>query len=308
MYDVVDRLSLDRLFVSVLDTGTFAAAAARMGISSGQASKMVSRLEADLGVQLIKRTTRALSPTEVGQAYYERIRAILDERDELDASIRNIAGAPSGRLRITAPTSFGPTQLMPALLDFAEQYDAIQIDVSFTDRMVDLVEDGFDLAVRVGQLADSTLVARKLCDARLVTVAAPAYIEQYGAPRRPEELIHHTCIIDTNLRTPRSWPFSDPVSGQPMTVPVSGRLSLSNGEACMTAAQRGLGIACVPSFIAGPCIRDGKLVAILRDAEPRSLGVYVVYPPARHLALKTRAASDFLARHFKGKPDWDKGW
>lgn len=304
----MDRLSLDRLFIAVLETGSFVAASGRLGVSSGQASKMLSRLESDLGVQLIKRTTRALAPTEIGQVYYERVKVLLEERDELDASIRKISGEPSGRLRITAPMSFGSVQLMPALLVFAERYPGISLDVSFSDRLADLVEEGFDLAVRVGRLADSSLIARRLCDARIVTVASPAYIQAHGMPQRPEDLSRHVCIIDTNFRNPHTWFFRDTVSGQSVPVSVSGRIALSNGEACLTAAERGLGVACLPSFIAGLAMREGRLLSLLPDAEAPALGVHALFPPARHLAAKVRALSDFLSDYFKGKPEWDEGW
>ena len=304
----MDRLTLDRLFVAVLETGSFVAASGRMGVSSGQASKMLSRLEADLGVQLIKRTTRALSPTEIGLVYYERIKILLEEREALDSAIRQTAGALSGKLRVTAPMSFGAVQLVPALLIFAEHYPGISVDISFSDRLVDLVEDGFDIAVRIGRLSDSSLIVRRLCDARLVTVASPDYVAIHGAPKRPEDLTQQTCIIDTNFRTPNTWVFRDAVSRQTIQVAVNGRLAFSNGEACLTAAQRSLGIAFLPSFIAGPKIREGKLVPLLSDFEPSALGIHVLYPPARHLAAKVRALSDFLSEYFKGLPEWDQGW
>lgn len=303
----MDRLTLDRLFVAVLETGSFIAASGRMGVSSGQASKMLSRLEGDLGVQLIKRTTRALSPTEIGQVYYERVKVLLEERDALDASIRQTSGAPSGRLRITAPMSFGSVQLVPALLAFAEHYPAISLDVSFSDRLADLVEEGFDVAVRIGRLPDSSLIVRRLCDARIVTVASPDYLTTHGAPQRPEDLSKHICIIDTNFRTPNTWVFRD-AQGQTVQVTVSGRLAFSNGETCLNAAERGLGIACLPSFIAGAKMREGKLIPLLRSFEPPALGVHALYPPARHLAAKVRALSDFLSEYFKGRPEWEEGW
>lgn len=304
----MDRLSLDRLFVAVLETRSFIAASGRMGVSSGQASKMLSRLEADLGVQLIKRTTRSLSPTEIGQVYYERVKVLLEERDALDASIRQTSGAPSGRLRITAPMSFGAIQLVPALLAFAEEYPGISLDVSFSDRLADLVEEGFDVAVRIGHLSDSSLIVRRLCDARIVTVAAPTYLTTHGVPLRPEELSQHTCIIDTNFRAPHIWSFRDDTSGQNIQVPVTGRIAFSNGEACLTAAERGLGIACLPSFIAGTKIREGKLTPLLRNFEPPALGIHALYPPARHLAAKVRALSDFLLDYFRSRAKWDEGW
>lgn len=303
----LDRLDCDRMFVAVLDTGSFAAAATRLGTSSGQASKLVSRLEAVLGVQLLKRTTRALAPTEVGQAYYERVKGLLEDFDGLDAAVRNASGAPAGRLRLTAPLSFGTIQLTPALLTFAEAFPQIQLDVSFSDRVANLVDEGFDAAVRIGAPADSSLMARRLCPARIVLVAAPAYLARHGTPHVPQDLAGHECIIDTNFRDPLSWRFRDP-AGADLYVPVSGRLRFSNGEASLAAAERGLGIARLPSFIAGARIRAGAVRPVLAGFEEPALGVYALYPPARHLALKVRALVDFLADCFRNAPDWDQGW
>lgn len=299
----MDRLDCDRMFVAVLDFGSFAEAAKRLGTSSGQASKLVSKLESDLGVQLLKRTTRALSPTEVGQAYYDRLKGLIEEFDALDASVRNASGAPAGRLRVTAPLSFGTIQLTPRLLDFACAFPDIQLDVGFSDRMVNLVEEGFDMAVRVGKPADSSLISRKLCDARIVLVAAPAYIAARGKPTTPAELVNHECIIDTNFRDPFDWSLGE---GAP-PVPVTGRIRFSNGEACLAAAEAGLGIARIPSFIAGSSIREGRLVPLLPDMDDRSHAIHAVYPPARHLALKVRVLVDFLVNSFRGTPEWDRG-
>ncbi len=306
----MDRLDRDRMLVAVLDTGSFAEAARRLGVSPGQASKLVSRLESDLGVQLIKRTTRALSPTEVGQAYYERIRLLLDEFDTLDASVRNASGAPAGRLRLTAPMSFGRIQLMPLLLAFADAFPDIQLDVNFSDRVVNLVDEGFDMAVRVGKPTDSRLIARKLCDAHVVVVAAPAYLDKHGEPATPEGLARHECIVDDNFRDPLNWRFQtaarrDPTSGGAgaITVAVSGRLRFSNGEACLAAAEAGFGIARVPSFIAEASIREGRVRHLLTEPEEPPLGIFALYPPAKHLALKVRTLVDFLANSFRAGPD-----
>lgn len=304
----MERLDCDRMFVAVLDIGSFAGAAARLGTSGGQASKLVSKLEADLGVQLIKRTTRALSPTEVGQAYYERIKPLLDEFDALDASVRNASGAPSGRLRLTAPLSFGSLRLAPVLIDFARAFPQIQLDVSFSDRVVNLVDEGFDAAVRIGKPDDSSLVVRKLCEVRIVLAASPAYLADRGEPARPDDLAGHDCIVDTNFRDPLNWSFSTPGTGETITLPVAGRLRFSNADVCLAAAEAGLGIARVPSFIAGPRFRDGGVVPILRDFEDRRMGIHALYPPARHLAAKVRVLVDFLAVQFRGKPDWEQGW
>jgi DNA-binding transcriptional LysR family regulator len=304
----VDRLDCDRMFVAVLDAGSFASAAERLGVSSGQASKLVSKLETDLGVQLLKRTTRALSPTEVGQAYYERMKALLEEFDVLDASVRNASSTPAGRVRLTLPISFGAIWLAPALLDFARAFPDIQLDVNFSDRVVNLVDEGFDVAVRIGNPADSTLIARKLCDMRIVVVGAPAYLEKSGEPRRPEDLVGHDCIIDTNFRDPFKWHFGTANPGESVIVTVSGRLRFSNGEACLAATQAGLGITRVPSFIAGPSIREGQVRLLLGDAEATPFRVYAVYPSGKHLAVKVRTLVDFLANCFRGKPEWDRGW
>ncbi|MCT4494033.1 LysR substrate-binding domain-containing protein [Bosea minatitlanensis] len=235
----MDRLDCDRMFVAVLDTGSFATAARRLGVSSGQASKLVSKLETDLSVQLLKRTTRALSPTEVGQAYYERMKALLEEFDTLDASVRNASGAPAGRLRLTAPMSFGTLQLAPVLLDFARAFPDIQLDVGFSDRVVNLIDEGFDVAVRIGNPVDSSLIARKLYDARIVVVAASSYLERYGEPLRADDLVRHDCIIDSNFRDPLNWRFAPASAAGSTVIAVSGRLRFSNGETCLAAARAG---------------------------------------------------------------------
>lgn len=304
----MDRLDSERMFVAVLDTGSFSAAAQRLGTSSGQASKLISKLETALGVQLIKRTTRALSPTEVGYAYYERIKGLLQDFDALDASVRNASGAPTGRIRLTAPMSFGTLQLTPVLIEFAKTFPDIQIDVSFSDRIVNLVDEGFDIGVRIGKPLDSTLIARRLCDARVVLVAAPAYIQEQGAPEYPRDLSAHSCIVDTNFREPFVWRFLTTSDGETQPVSITGRLQFSNGEACLQAASAGLGVAHVPTFIAGPSIRDGRVQQLLAKFEDRPLGIYAVYPPARHLAIKVRALVDYLVDSFREEPEWDRGW
>lgn len=301
----MDRLDCDRMFVAVLDFGSFAEAAKRLGTSPGQASKLVAKLEADLGVQLLKRTTRALSPTEVGLAYHGRLKGLIEEFDSLDAAVRNASSVPTGRLRISAPISFGTAQLAPRLLEFATAFSDIQIDVDFSDRMVNLVEEGFDMAVRIGRPADSSLIARKLCDARVILVAARQYLEAHGQPQTPADLANHECIIDTNFRDPFHWPFAASDGDAPASVAIKGRIRFSNGEACLAAAESGLGIARVPSFIAASRIRKGAVVPILTEVETLTYAVYAVYPPARHLALKVRALVDFLANCFRGTPDWN---
>lgn len=303
----MDRLDCDRMFVAVAETGSFTAAAAKLGTSPGQASKLVSRLEAELDVRLLNRTTRAVSPTEAGQAYLERLRPLLDEFDNLDLSVRNISQAPRGRLRLTAPLTFGAMELAPALNGFALKYPEIELDVSFTDRLVNLVDEGFDMAVRVGRPISSSLIARKLCAVRIFPVASPAYLARRGVPAVPGDLAQHDCILDTNLQDPNRWPLRDGDKG-PAAVLVQGRLRYSNAEACLSAAEAGLGLALVPSFVSGPAIAAGRVKPVLTQYEPPPLAVHTLYPHNRHLAAKVRALVDFLIERYRGAPAWEAGW
>ena len=304
----MDRLDCDRMFVAVLDNGGFSRAARKLGTSSGQASKLVSKLEADLGVQLINRTTRALTPTELGHAYYDQVKRLIEEFDALDASVKNAAGKASGRLALTIPLSFGTVQLAPVLIDFAVAYPDIQLDVSFSDRLANLIDEGFDVAVRVGNPGDTSLIARKLCEMRVVTAASPGYLGARGEPAAPAQLVDHDCIIDTNFSEPLVWRFRAAGDGAPIKVAVTGRLRFSNAEACLAAAEAGLGVAHIPSFMAGASLRAKRLAPLLQAFEDAPRGVYALYPPGRRLAFKVRALIDFLVERFRGTPDWDRGW
>lgn len=298
----MDRLAADRMFIAVMETGSFTAAAGRLGTSSGQASKLVSRLEAGLGVRLLNRTTRAVSATEVGQAYFEQIRSLIEEYDTLDQSVLDAAHSPRGRVRLTAPLTFGTAELVPALTAFACAYPEISLNVSFSDRVVNLVDEGFDAAVRIGRPRDTTLIARKLCQTRLVLVASGAYLDRRGPPVRPEDLAAHDCIIDTNFRDPGHWPFRR--DGAAVTVPVRGRLSYSNAEACLKAAEAGLGLAYVPDFVAAGSLGAGRVRALLDEHRDDPFGVFALYPPGRHLAAKVRVLVDHLVRHFRDGGRW----
>lgn len=303
----MDRLDANRMFLAVMETGSFTAAAARLGTSSGQASKLVSSLENALGVRLLNRTTRAIAPTEAGQAYFERMRALLEEFDNLEAAIKDAAEEPSGRLRITAPLTFGAMALTQVLSDFARAYPRIALDVNFSDRIVNLVDEGFDIAIRIGRPDDSAMIARKLCDMRLLVVAAPDFLARSGTPATPEALATMECIIDANLREPNRWSFRN-AHGEAFSAPVQGRLRFSNAEACLKAGEAGLGLACMPSFVAAEALRAGRVVRVLQAFEAEPLALYALYPHSRHLAVKLRRLVDFLAERFKGKPAWDDGW
>ncbi|PZQ52492.1 MAG: transcriptional regulator [Rhodovulum sulfidophilum] len=303
----MDRLECDRMFVAVLDLGSFSGAAQRLGTSASQASKLVSRLEALLGTQLLKRTTRALAPTEQGVAYHARVKALIEEYDALSASIHDAAGLPAGRVRISVPVSFGARELAPALLEFARAYPEIEIDAGFTDRHVSLVDEGYDLAVRVGAPVDSAMVGRRLCQMRLVTTAAPEFLERHGPIATPRDLRDLPCVIDTQPREPDSWTFRG-ADGRPFVVPVRGRVRFSDAGACADAAEAGMGVLRGPSFIVGERLRAGRLRVILPEFEPEPLSVMALYPPARHPPLKVRVLVDHLAKAFRGEPAWDRGW
>jgi Transcriptional regulator len=295
------------MFVAVMETGSFTAAAARVGTSSGQASKLVSRLESELGVRLLSRTTRAVSPTEAGQAYFDRLRPLLEEFDNLDAAVRDASRAPRGRLRLTAPLTFGTIEIAPALNEFVAAFPEIELDVSFSDRVVNLVDEGFDMAIRVGRPGDSSMIARKLCDVRIVVIGSPAYLEQRGEPETPADLSRFDCILDTNFRDPERWPFQGE-SGEPFSVHVDGRIRYSNAEACLNAAEAGLGLACVPSFIVGEAVRTRRMLRVLRRFETAPYAVHALYPHSRHLAAKVRVLVNFLVERYRGTPAWEEGW
>lgn len=299
----MNRLECDRMFMAVMEAGSFIGGARLLGTSSGQASKLVSRLETELGVRLLNRTTRSVSPTEAGQAYHDRLRVLIEELDRLDSEIRNISQTPRGRLRVAAPLTFGIRELAPALNDFAARYPEIELDVNFSDRAVNLVDDGFDLAVRVGQPDDSSLIIRKLCSVRIIVVGAQAYLDRNPAPETPADLSRHDCIIDTNFRDPSRWP-----SGDAPGVAVSGRLRFSNAEACLQAAEAGLGLACVPAFVAGDAIRAGRVVPLLQDFESAPYDIFLLYPHSRHLAAKVRLLVDALVERYRDTPHWERGW
>jgi DNA-binding transcriptional LysR family regulator len=301
----MDRIDEIRGFTAVADARSFARAARRLGISTAQISKLIAKLEDRLGARLLNRTTRDVSLTDIGRAYLERARDLVAEFDALDTSVRETTG-PRGLLKISAPISFGAVALGPALLDFAAAYPDVGLEVSFSDRAVNLVDEGFDAAVRIGVLADSSLVARKLAIVRLVTCASSAYLDRHGAPERPEDLAARENIIDLNRRDPFVLAFG---RGAGRTeVRITGRLRFSNADACVAAARAGLGIARAPAFVVADDLRAGRVCSLLCAFEPDPVPVHVVYPTARHLAAKVRVFVDFLAHRFVGEPSWHQGW
>ncbi len=301
----MDRFDEISAFAAVADARSFTQAARRLGVSNAQVSKLVARLENRLGARLLNRTTRDVSLTDTGRAYLERARSLLEDFETLESSVRDQSG-PRGLLKISVPVSFGANQLTPALLDFAAAYTEVSLDVSSTDRMVNLVEEGFDVAVRIGQLPDSSVIARKLAAVRLVTCASPAYLQAAGAPATPDELAQHEAILDNNMSDPTVWVFGGPNDQQ--AVRVHGRLRFGGADACVAAARRGLGIIRTPAFAAAEDLRAGRLMPLLCPFESQLIYVHAAYPHARHLAAKVRAFVDFLAERYSGEPEWHQGW
>jgi len=301
----MDRFDEISAFAAVADARSFTQGARRLGVSSAQVSKLVAKLENRLGARLLNRTTRDVSLTDTGRAYLERARVLLEDFEALETSVRDESG-PRGLLKVSAPMSFGASQLTPALLDFATAYPEVSLDVSSTDRMINLVEEGFDVAVRIGQLSDSSLIARRLAPVRLVTCASPDYLQAAGAPMTPQDLSRHEAIIDTNAADPLVWRFSS--DNDHHDVRVHGRLRFAGAEACVAAARRSLGVTRSPAFAAADDLRAGRLVPLLCAYEPEQIYVHAVYPHGRHLAAKVRAFVDFLAKRYAGEPEWHQGW
>lgn len=301
----MDRLSEMEAFVAVVDQGGFTDAARKLGMSKSAVSKHVSALEARLGARLLNRTTRRVNPTEIGLAYYDRATNVLSGASEADEMVGAMQSAPRGALRVSVPVSFGISQLSALVGEFLDAYPDVSVNMVLDDRFVELVAEGFDVAIRIGQLADSSLRARKLAEARSVIVCSPSYIARHGEPASIDELSDHNLLHYSNLSTGNFWKLRTK-SGEERHVRVGGRLTANNGESLMRAAEAGLGIALIPSFILGDALTEGRLVSLNMGAEPAVLGIYAVYPPGRYTQPKLRAFIDFLAERLRGKgpDDW----
>jgi DNA-binding transcriptional LysR family regulator len=301
----MDRLTEMEAFVHVVDHGGFTDAARKMGLSKSAVSKHVSALEARLAVRLLNRTTRRVNPTEVGLAYYDRARSVLTEAAEADSMVTAMQANPKGSLRISAPVTFGVHHVTHAVAAFLGAYPEVDVNMVLDDRFVELLAEGFDLAIRIGTLADSSLKAKKLAETRTIIVASPAYVSEIPVPRTIDDLNDHRLLHYSQLSTGNFWRLHT-ASGEERQIRVGGRLTVNNGEALMRAAEAGLGIAQVPSFMLGDALASGRLVELLPDRPRELLGVYAVYPQGRFPQPKLRAFIDFLSEHFKriGADTW----
>ncbi|MEM8701975.1 MAG: LysR family transcriptional regulator [Pseudomonadota bacterium] len=296
----MDAITRMRCFIQVVDSRGFSAAAREMGRSKALVSKYVGELEDELGVRLLNRTTRQVSLTEVGEAYYKEAAEILQRIDDLQASVQSSHQEVRGRLRVSAPRSMGDDMLNKPMMQFLAEYPDIRLDLRLEDRFVDLVEEGFDLAIRVTQLEDSSLIARKIAPFRTVVCATAEVIGKYGAPKVPADLSARPCIIDTNYRYKQNWAFES--HGERLSVSVNGPLEVNSASAAREAALADLGFLRTPLFFVANDVRDGNLVVLLEEFEEPQRGIYAVYPHRRHLSAKVRAFVDFLVAWSSKRP------
>jgi len=288
-----------RTFARVVEAGSFAAAASQLGISRAQASKLVYRLEEHLGARLLQRTTRHLHLTETGRSYYNRIITVLSDIDEAEAETSQQQTEPRGRLRISAPVTFTPHHLVPALAEFLKSHPRIELELELTDRRVELIDEGYDLAIRIGQLQDSSLIARQLAPVHSYVLAAPSYLHRNGEPERPEDLEQHLCLPYTLSHEPAVWRFRH--NGQHVSIRIRGPVHTNHGGALLTFIEQGLGIGMLPDFICEQALREGRLRTLLDKWEPQLIGIHIVYPSRRALPARTRTLIDFLGKQFEKK-------
>ncbi len=300
----MSRFEQFETFVRVVEAGSLSAAAEQLSIAKSAVSRRLKELESRLGVQLMTRTTRRITLTDSGKALYERALSLLADWKEMEGDLSAATGELSGLIRIAAPVSFGVAHLGPAILDFAQIHPGIDFDIDFNDRKVDLVAEGRDLAVRIGNLEDSGLVARKLAPIKTVACASPAFITEYGLPKTPEELEKYPELRYTNRRQD-TWAYQTQ-EGRRGTLKMNAHISASNGEFLRDAALRNLGVLIEPCFILHNELRNGSLVELLPDCEWGGMALYAVYPPTRHLSKRVRTFVDFLVDRYAKTPYWEK--
>lgn len=292
----MDKIETMRAFVAVAHEGSFTLAGRRLGLSTKLVSKYVRQLEAELRTQLLNRTTRSVALTDVGAAYLERCRPLLEEFDELESLVRERQGALAGPLRLTAPTGFGSTHLTRALIPFLSAHPGVELDMILSDNRLALVEEGFDLAIRIGALRDSTLIARKLADMPLVLCASPAYLERNGRPATPSDLTRHACMMDNNQVEPNVWRFTK--DGEDHAIRLTSNIQANAPLPLGQMAVGGLGIARCPLYTVREWLDSGALEQVLPDYRSHHFAVYALYAPNRHLTRRVRALIDHLAAEF----------
>jgi DNA-binding transcriptional LysR family regulator len=293
----MDRFEEMRVFTAVIDTGSFVGAADALGMSKAAVSRHVAELESRLGVRLLHRTTRKLSLTPEGETFHARCRELLEGVQDAEAEITSRSGEATGVLKVNVPFSFGLLHLAPLWTEFMARHPKLTLDVTLSDRVVDLVEEGFDMAVRIARLPNSSLVSRKLAATRLVLCASPEYLRAHGTPAHPSELAQHEVLVYSWLSMGEAWEFTGPDG--PVSVTVQPRLRTNSGDTCRVAALNHRGIVLQPTFMIGPDLEAGTLVEVLPGFRSLELGIYAVYPSRKHVSPKVRLLIDFLVEAFR---------
>jgi DNA-binding transcriptional LysR family regulator len=301
----LDRLTSMEVFAKVASSGSFSAAGRAVGMSQSMVTKHIAALEARLGIKLFHRSTRRLSITEAGRDYLEASMRVLTEFDAADDAVAADRFEPRGVLRLNAPVSFGVRQIAPLLPEFSERYPLVTVDLGLNDRLVDLAEEGWDLAIRIGNLNASSLIGRRIAPCRTAVCAAPSYLKTHGQPRTVSELAQHNCLGYTLSRWigVDRWTFGE---HSEVTVQVSGNLRANNGDALRAASLAGQGLIYQPTFIVADDVRAGTLTAVEMDHPTIEVGIYAVFLPEHHPAAKVRAFIDFLVGHYAPEPPWDR--
>lgn len=297
-------LNLMLIFAEVVEAGSFSGAARQLGVSRSAISKAVANLEKALGARLLNRSTRHLSLTEVGAAFSEHCQRIKQESESARQVVDSLNSAPRGTLRVAASVAFGTLHIAPALSDFLNRYPEIDMDMTIIDRPVDLVEEGYDIVIRVCETPPDNVVARRIAPAGSKLCATPAYFERFGTPQRPEDLVSHNCLDYIHSGDRGVWRFTGP-AGE-IAVPISGRLRINDDDALSHAVLGGLGLALLPTFLIGKDLQAGRLKAVLSEYITTRRHIYAIYMPTRHLPLKIRVFVDFLAERFGPQPYWDQ--
>jgi DNA-binding transcriptional LysR family regulator len=292
----MDRFQEMQTFCAVVDAGSFVKAADALGMSKAAVSRYVGELEARLGVRLLHRTTRRMSLTEEGTVFDARCRELLSGLEEAEAEVGSRSGAARGLLRVNAPVTFGIRHLAPLWATFRERHPQVRVDLTLSDRIVDLVDEGYDVAIRIATLPSSTLISKRLATTRIVLCASPQYLKKRGVPTHPSDLADHDVIAYSYWAAGDQWPFDGPDG--PVSVTIKPWMHTNNGDTCRSVALAHHGVILQPSFLVGEDLAAGRLVALLPEYRSIELGIYAIYPTRKHVALKVRALIDFLAQQF----------
>ncbi|WP_206208408.1 LysR family transcriptional regulator [Vibrio sp. H11] len=293
------------VFVAVIECGNFSLAAERLGITKSAVSKRITQLEDELGLRLLNRTTRKLSLTEAGERYYYHVSQAMTHARQGSDAVSELQGEPRGKLKITAPMSFGVLHIAPVISEFLERYPYVEVDLQLEDQMVDLIQGGFDLAIRIGHLPTSNLIAKRLVRCRSILCSSPGYLQLHQPPQKPQDLIHHNCLVYSYFRGGSEWTFSQ--NGADFKVIPKGNLTVNNSEAIRRALLDGLGIGQLPTFLVSKDIIAGRLKPVMQEFSLPEHAIYAVFPERKHLPLKVRAFMDFVSDKLGADvPYWDQ--